>query len=283
MSGRDPNDDVQELKNELRRHETRIEELVQQLQQDRYCSTKKFKELEDKKKALENEVNELKKKIKLLDDEVRYFSTKPAITDLKKELKEKDARMDSMEKNFELKLNAVINRMEEKDKEIDKIGKELGKFVKKSQDKEKDLKTNKAETDKLEKSRNILYIGQLCANVMEETYREVLPDYFERDDYKQPHLNRIDEEIEHRYGKKSEQKEAKKSWRKFLQGKKIDADENMVMKLVDFMEKKLEERNVEAHPSPLNEEELEGIASNLPGQEQQYFEKLIQIYFHSTK
>ncbi|XP_031570250.1 tropomyosin-like [Actinia tenebrosa] len=155
MSGRprDPNDDIEELQQKVRNNEIKIAELEQQLQRDRDCYTKKTNELEDEKKTLENEVDELKKKIKLLEDEQ----------------KGRDARFDSM------------------DKKLEKMAKELQFFTKKSQDQEKKLNEYVAKTDKLEKSRNKLYIGQLCANVMEAIYWEVLPEYFDEEkDYKQP-------------------------------------------------------------------------------------------------
>ncbi|XP_031548683.1 uncharacterized protein LOC116286349 [Actinia tenebrosa] len=146
---------------------------------------------------------------------------------------------------------------------------------------ENDLNRYMAKTDELEKSRNKLYIGQLCANVMEAIYWEVLPVYFKKgNDYKQPHLRYIDKDIEQLCETRDDQKEAQERWTK-LQADKIDPDEKKVKKLVEFMENKLKERNIEAHPCPLNEEELQDIASNLPVQDQPLFKKAMQLHFHT--
>ncbi|XP_031570240.1 golgin IMH1-like [Actinia tenebrosa] len=292
MSGRarDPNDDIEELRQKVRNNEIKIAELEQQLQK----ADEKTKELEDEKKALEKEVDEHKKKIKWLEDEVRYFSTKPAITNLRGEIEEKNTQIVSIQHT----LNAFMCQMAEKDKRLDTMEKMVQKymaetdelktsrnrmeedikyFTKKSQEKEEDLNKYMAKTDKLEKSQKLLYIGQLCAKAMEAMYREVLPVYFERgNDYKQPHLRDIDAKIKQLCETGDAQRAAQRRWEK-LQTEKIDPDENNVKKLVDFMEEMLAERNEVAHPCPLNEKELKDIASKLPGQKQQLVEKVIQI------
>jgi hypothetical protein len=100
----------------------------------------------------------------------------------------------------------------------------------------------------------------------------VLPDYFDQDsNYRQPHVKDIDTNINKLCGTTDEKQEARGKWRKLQ--REIGWDPN----LVDVMEGLLEERHEEAHPYPLDDDELEKIANELPGKKQQNVKNIIQI------
>ncbi|XP_028513824.1 uncharacterized protein LOC114574704 [Exaiptasia diaphana] len=208
----------------------------------------------------------------------------------------------------------------------------------------------KAKTDDLEKSRNVIYIGQLFAKCMVDIYREILPAYFldkdgePKKDYQVPHLNKIEKNIENLYQTKEEQDERKATWTKkkeeigsdyfelmaevnpsqleeicreilpelflgkdgkpekefkqiFLKNieKKIELTykskkkqdekkeilrtkkEEIGSDFVDFMEKTMRERNHEAHPNLLKEEDLQKIAETMSAKERSFLELAMKL------
>ena len=108
-----------------------------------------------------------------------------------------------------------------------------------------------AKTDELEKTTDLLYIGQLCSNLVEEIYRDFLPKYFlnekeeEKTDYKQPHINDLDNKIQ-QFNPRSEMKKTQKRWQE--KKKEIGND------LINYMETTMTMRNLEAHPTPLKKQ-----------------------------
>jgi hypothetical protein len=116
-----------------------------------------------------------------------------------------------------------------------------------------------------------LYIGQLCANVQDNIYQRVLPIYFEQEKYFQPHVKDISKNIDKLYQTDQERRGARGRWRDLQQN--VEWDTN----LEGIMEELMEERNNEAHPNPLDDDELKVIASKLPGQKRRNVEKIIHI------
>lgn len=109
---------------------------------------------------------------------------------------------------------------------------------------------------------------------MESTYRNILPDYFYGKDgkaqaeVKPPCLHDIEKDIKSTYPTKEKQNEKITKWKETL--------EEIGSEIVEFMEKKMKQRNRKAHPDPLEEEELREIAETIPYREKLYVELVMR-------
>jgi hypothetical protein len=280
--GDPPNNPIEELKERVRICEMKIQELEQQLQQ---CK----KEHEDEKTKLKRELGNVNKEKDFLEKLIHEKksiekSFNAQMNFMKKELngkiKELIGEMNSMKEESKEEGTRLKEDSKKKDTQLNLMGNEIGTFSMELKDTKKELKDTKKElkdtierTKQLEKSRDRLYVGQLCANVQEYIYMCVLPIYFQQvSNYRQPHVKDIDKNINELCGtNEKKRQEARGKWRKLQ--REIGLDLN----LVDVMEGLLKERHEEAHPYPLDDDELEKIANELPGEKQQNVKKIIQI------
>ncbi|XP_028517754.1 uncharacterized protein LOC110248323 isoform X1 [Exaiptasia diaphana] len=239
-------------KTELPTMEVMMEEIIrlkERQEEDKQASDKRVQALEDDKQVSD-------KKIQDLQNELSYFVKKSQETD------------DDLKKRQEEDKQAS-------DKRAQALEDELSYFVKKYQETDDDLRKSMAKIDELEKTTDLLYIGQLCANLTEEIYRDFAPNYFfnekgeEKTDYKQPHLKELDRNIERFHPKATKRRITQKRWA--MKEEEIGKD------VICYMENTMAMRNLEAHPSPVKKQKLEEIADRLDGHSKSYLKRVIAL------
>lgn len=321
----------------------------------------RIQQLEDDKKAL---VKSLRQEDEDISEKIQVLVPKAVFDEREKKLEEEIANLKKDKENLKKEVESLkAESRKDKEsigqskKEIESLRGEmkwlkddLAHFKAKWEDQAAEVKLYKAKTDDLEKSRNVLYIGQLFAKCMEVIYREILPEYFEDKNGEpakiappQPHLNKIEKNIENLCLTKEEQDKRKAMWRKRkedigsdyldlmaednpsqfeaicreimpesflirpkqnLRPKNIEQEiekiyqtqkkrkekkeiwrkkkEEIGSDFVNFMENSMRERNCEAHPNLLKEEELRKIAETMPQKEKSCLEiamKLLPIEY----
>jgi myosin heavy subunit len=274
--GDPPNNPIEELKERVRICEMKIQELEQQLKQ---CKKEHEEEKKELKRKLEN-VNKEKDLLKKLIQEKKSIekSFNAQMSLMKKEfngtMKELIGEMNSMKEESKEKDTRMEEESKEKDTQMKKMKADIIYFSNKSNANEAKVSNISKRIEELEKSRGLLYIGQLCANVQEDIYGYVFPDNYQGANYswyRQPHVKDIETNIDELYEDENENLEAKGKWTDLQIKIGWDPD------LVGVMEGLMKERNKEAHPYPLDDDELEKIANELPGEKQQIVKKIIQI------
>lgn len=144
---------------------------------------------------------------------------------------------------------------------INRLEEELKIFQDKSLNNEKMIAEHTTEIQELRKTTDLLYEGQFYARLTEEVYRDVVPKYFlneegnERTDYKQPHPNELERQIE-KIPRHSERRNAIKKLEELEEKNKFDKE------LRRHMQKVMDKRNKVAHPSPLKKQKLDEIAGD---------------------
>ncbi|XP_020910493.1 synaptonemal complex protein 1-like [Exaiptasia diaphana] len=225
MSIEELNEKIASLDLRIERLENDKRTLVTTLRQKDEFFTEEIKGLvpktvfEEKKKELEYEIAALRNDKAILSSEVESLKAEGR--------KDKESIRQFIEHRVSF-FQQIQGQLEKKEtdskREMESLRKEMDTKIKKLSDNvdayKREVKVYKSKTDDLQKSRDVLYIGQLFAKCMVNIYQEILPAYFKDKDgkhkkeYQVPHPSKIEKNIETLYQTKEEQDEKKAIWRK---------------------------------------------------------------------
>ena len=227
----------------LERENTYLKEEVKSKEREITDLKKKVNALESSKKKLQEEVKKLKTKAEELETEINHLQAQMECLQAEKE--DLTTQMDKLRRDMIKRIEDVSKDLDESNrdkarlqKQLDQMELKLNRTFQPGQDEEATLETEA-----------ILVLGEMCHQLQNKMYQEVLPDNFSDDwNHKVKDINK-DIEDEEILETDEERDEAAKRWGYLRE--RIGWDDRLTKTISSLVQK----RNVSAHPS-ISEEYL---------------------------